>query len=121
LINEGSVEELNTRIEQPVTALQFRPNIVIKGPDPYEEDEWKWIKIGDEVIFRNVKPCTRCVFTNIDPITAERHPKEEPLKTLKSYRLIEKGGDSPVMGIHLGIRQQGKIRLNDGVYVEDED
>lgn len=59
LINESSVEELNTRIEQPVTALRFRPNIVIKGPEAYAEDQWKWIKIGDEVVFRSVKPCTR--------------------------------------------------------------
>lgn len=61
MINEGSVEELNTRIDKAVTALQFRPNFVVKGPEAFEEDKWKWVKIGDDVIFRNVKPCTRCV------------------------------------------------------------
>lgn len=62
----------------------------------------------------------RCIFTNIDPVTAERHPEEEPLKTLKSYRMFKEAGDSPVMGIHLGLRQHGKIKLHDAVYVEDE-
>ena len=59
LINEGSVAELNTRIKDPITPLQFRPNFVVKGPGAFEEDNWKWVKIGDEVIFRNVKPLTR--------------------------------------------------------------
>lgn len=82
-------------------------------------------KVSSSNVFKfqgrqNILFYLRCVFTNIDPITAERDPKEEPLKTLKSYRLIEKGGDSPVMGIHLGIRRQGKIRLHDAVYVDDE-
>lgn len=59
LINDNSIAELNTRIEKSVTPLQFRPNLVVKGPAAFEEDKWKWVKIGDEVIFRNVKPCTR--------------------------------------------------------------
>lgn len=59
LINENSINELNSRVNIPVTPSQFRPNIVIKGPSAFEEDDWKWVKIGDEVIFRNVKPCTR--------------------------------------------------------------
>lgn len=59
LINESSINDLNSRIKNPVTPSQFRPNFVIKGPSAFEEDNWKWVKIGDEVIFRNVKPCTR--------------------------------------------------------------
>lgn len=59
LINEGSIADLNTKIKNPVTPLQFRPNIVIKGPQAFAEDSWKWVKIGDKTVFRNVKPCTR--------------------------------------------------------------
>lgn len=59
LINEKSVDELNTRIVKKVEPLQFRPNIVVKGPEAFEEDKWNWIRIGEEVVFRNVKPCTR--------------------------------------------------------------
>lgn len=59
LINESSVTDLNTRLDKPVTPLQFRPNFVVKGPEPYEEDSWLWIKIGNDTIFKNVKPCTR--------------------------------------------------------------
>lgn len=62
----------------------------------------------------------RCVFTNIDPETAQRDPEEDPLKTLKKYRQFEKTGESPVMGIHLGIREFGKLKLGDPVFVEDQ-
>lgn len=59
LINESSVAELNSRIKNSVTPLQFRPNIVVKGPAAFEEDKWKWVKLGNDVIFKSVKPCTR--------------------------------------------------------------
>lgn len=119
LINEGSIAELNSRLQKQVTPLRFRPNIVVKGPEAFAEDGWNWIKIGNNVTFQNVKPCTRCIFTNIDPESGERDANEEPLKTLKTYRKIEKGGDSPVMGIHLGLRGHGSIRVGEAVYVED--
>lgn len=62
-------------------------------------------------------PSARCLFINIDPETAERDPDEQPLKILKAYRRFEKTGESPVFGIHLGVRQQGKVRLGDAIYV----
>lgn len=82
LINEASINDLNTRIEDPVTPQYFRPNFVVKGPQPLEEDDWDWVKIGD-IIFRNIKPCTRCIFTTINPETGTKHPKAEPLMTLR--------------------------------------
>jgi uncharacterized protein YcbX len=57
---------------------------VVKGATAYEEDKWDWMKIGN-VILRNVKPCTRCIFTTVDPETGTKNAKVEPLKTLKRY------------------------------------
>ncbi|XP_001605008.2 mitochondrial amidoxime reducing component 2 [Nasonia vitripennis] len=123
LENEASIADLNTRIEEPVTPLHFRPNFVVKGAEPLEEDTWDWIKIGN-VVFRNVKPCTRCIFTTVDPETGKKNPKIEPLKTLRKYREITDPEirphtlGSPVMGIHLGLRgPNGIVRLGDPVYV----
>lgn len=62
LMTESSLNELNKKLQTPVTSLQFRPNIVVSGTDPFVEDKWEWIKIGDGVIIRNVKPCPRYVF-----------------------------------------------------------
>ena len=79
--NEASIADLNGRLEKPVSVRNFRPNFVLKGAKAFEEDTWDWVKIGD-VIFRNVRICTRCVFTTVDPKTGVRDPKSEPLKTL---------------------------------------
>lgn len=78
--------DLNARLDEPVAPEQFRPNFVVKGAVAYEEDSWGWVKIGD-VLFKNVMPCTRCIFTTIDPETGKKNPKAEPLKTLKRYVL----------------------------------
>ncbi len=83
LISQASLDELNTRLGEPVPMRRFRPNLVIDGCDPFAEDGWRRIRIGD-VGFRVVKPCSRCIIPTIDPATGERHA--EPLRTLMSYR-----------------------------------
>lgn len=59
LINETSVLDLNTKIDDHVTPLRFRPNFVVKGAEAFAEDCWKWIRIGDETVFKVIKPCLR--------------------------------------------------------------
>jgi uncharacterized protein YcbX len=117
LMNQGSFDDLNTKIEKKVKPLQYRPNFVVKGPGAWEEDSWKWIKIGDSTTFRSVQPCIRCVFTTIDPVTGEKHPQMEPLKTLRTFRVFEKIAKSPYFGIHLGVREKGVVKIGDAVYV----
>ncbi|KAK0177424.1 hypothetical protein PV328_001480 [Microctonus aethiopoides] len=123
LMTEASVEELNARLEDPVTPLQFRMNFTVKGTKAYEEDTWDWIKIGS-VVFRNVRPSTRCLLITIDPDIGEKSNINEPLKTLKKYRQIEDPtirpfvGESPMLGIHMGLKgPNGMIKLGDSVYV----
>lgn len=59
LINQGSIDYLNSQLDHVVEPLQFRPNLIIKGPEAYNEDNWKWVRIGENVVFRVLKPCTR--------------------------------------------------------------
>lgn len=62
LINQTSVDDLNLKLKIPITPLQLRPNIVVKGPKAFDEDTWKWVKIGGHTIFRNVRPCGRYAY-----------------------------------------------------------
>jgi uncharacterized protein len=98
LIGEGSLEYLNQRlldkygdesedVKLPLPMNRFRPNVVIAGSGPFEEDRWAQIKIG-EAVFRVAKPCARCVITTIDPERGEFDGKE-PLKTLASFRMAK--------------------------------
>lgn len=90
LINQPSVTDLNKHIGNSIiTAEHFRHNFILDGSDlaPYAEDNWDWIKIGENVVLRNVKDCTRCAFTTINPENGVRDPKHEPLTTLKTYTI----------------------------------
>ena len=52
---------------------------------PFEEDHWKYVKIG-ETIFRVAKPCKRCAFVTVNPLSGRHHSDTEPLKTLRTFR-----------------------------------
>ncbi|MFT3895570.1 MAG: MOSC domain-containing protein [Anaerolineales bacterium] len=88
IISEELLHDLNSRLETSVPMNRFRPNLVVKGCDPFAEDGWNRIQIGD-VKLAIVKPCARCEVTTIDQITLER--SKEPLKTLGKYRKQELG------------------------------
>ena len=114
LISTASLDDLNSRLEEKVPMIRFRPNLVVSGCQAYEEDQWNQIKVGD-VEFRVVKPCSRCVIPTVDPATGLKHKNTEPLRTLSSFR---KGEDGKVyFGQNIIHDQQGIIRLGDSVEV----
>mgnify|MGYP001593457148 CR=1 FL=1 len=89
IVSEESLQNLNKRIQtnggNSVPMNRFRPNIVVKGGDPYAEDSWKQVRIN-EVRFDTVKPCIRCPFPQIDQESAKKG--KEPIKTLLGYRRV---------------------------------
>lgn len=83
LASDESLADLNARLETPLPMNRFRPNLVVKGCEPFAEDTWKRIRIGD-IEMAVVKPCARCMVTTIDKETLAK--SKEPLKTLNTYR-----------------------------------
>jgi len=85
--NQASLEDLNRRLavrgHQPVEMNRFRPNIVIQGLEPYEEDFLSSVRIGTMTLAM-VKRCIRCQMPNVNPGTGE--VGSEPMTTLGSYR-----------------------------------
>ena len=116
LISQQSLNNLNKRLSKKnaVTMPQFRPNIVVDGCEEFEEDSWSHIRIG-EVEFEITKPCSRCVFTTINPITGDMHSQQEPLKTLKTFRQVEDG--EVMFGQNLVPLNQGQIKNGDKLEV----
>ncbi|XP_015514860.2 mitochondrial amidoxime-reducing component 1 [Neodiprion lecontei] len=98
VMSESSVHELNQKMDRPGLALQFRPNIVIAGPEPFAEDNWDWIKIGEGVVIRNVKPYSS--------FRGQRNPQR-----------VQVEGKAPTMGIYCGIYQTGNVQVGDDVYI----
>ncbi len=118
LASEESLADLNARLESPVPMNRFRPNVVVKGCEPFAEDTWSRIRIGEacaeqgrSVELAVVKPCARCVVTTIDKETLVK--SKEPLKTLASYR---KQGNGAMFGQNVIPLNEGRLRL--GMSVE---
>lgn len=113
IIGQASLDDLNSRLEQPVPMNQFRPNFVFRGGAPFEEDAWSDFVIG-EVPFRAVKPCARCVVTTINQKTTEK--SAEPLRTLATYRQLRHKiifGQNLLSGSTAGSVQVGdKLEVN---------
>lgn len=100
LTTASSLDDLNSRLKargkSKVDVQRFRPNIVVEGTKPWEEDTWKRIRIGG-VELQVWQRCGRCTMTTIDRETLERGP--EPLATLSTFREREKGQRN--FGMHM--------------------
>lgn len=112
LIGQSSLDDLNTRLPEPVSMLRFRPNLVFAGGLPYEEDQWYEFSVGNLTFF-GVKPCARCILTTIDPEKGELEGKE-PLRTLSTYR---KRNNKIFFGQNLMTNQTGVIKIGDEINV----
>lgn len=105
IATEASLDELNRRLRSkgaaPVPMSRFRPNLVVSGTEPFAEDRWRTLRIGDALI-DIVKPCSRCIVTSIDQITAHRPEPAEPLATLAQFRRTPGGVMFAQNAIHHG-------------------
>ena len=86
LIGQASLDDLNSRLDDPVSMNRFRPNLVFAGGSPFQEDEWDTIMIGN-ARFKITKPCARCVVTTVDQQTGQK--SKEPLATLATFRNVD--------------------------------
>jgi uncharacterized protein YcbX len=90
---------------------RFRPNVVVAGAEPYAEDRWGAVEVG-EAAMRAAKPCGRCEVTTTDQATGEvRGP--EPLATLAEYRSSDEFG--VMFGMNMVALRPGLIRVGDPI------
>jgi len=111
IIGQSSLDDLNSRMENPLPMNRFRTNFVFTGGNSFEEDNWKKFKIGG-IIFEAVKPCARCVITTTNQETAERLP--EPLLTLSKFRKV---GNEVMFGMNLVCESTGRVKLGDKIEI----
>lgn len=109
VISQASLDDLNRRLPVPVPMNRFRPNFVISGGEPYQEDLWKNLMVGD-LSFAGVKRNSRCVLTTVDQESGTKG--DEPLRTLSAYR---KQGNKIYFGQYLIAHGQGEVRAGDPV------
>lgn len=101
----ASLDELNHRLAAALPMNRFRPNVVLDGAEPWEEDRLRVLRIG-EIHLRLVKPCTRCVMTGIDQQTGLKGLS--PLSALQEFRY-----DANLRGVTFG--QNARVATGAGL------
>jgi uncharacterized protein YcbX len=91
VVNQASMDDLNARLAAKglaaATLQRFRPNLVLSGLQPFDEDHIDELDIETDegqVRLRLVKPCVRCDIPNVDPGSAQK--SSEPGATLAGFR-----------------------------------
>ncbi|KAE8373089.1 hypothetical protein BDV26DRAFT_75688 [Aspergillus bertholletiae] len=131
IASEASMAELNSRLvakgEEPIEVERFRANVIIRGDEPWVEDEWKVVRIvdgeGKALEFDVLARCARCQVPNVDPDTAVKH-RTQPWNTLMSYRRVDEGMKyKPCFGMLCAPRGEGALEVGmrfDVLEVTDE-
>ncbi|KAN0043018.1 hypothetical protein ACTA71_010651 [Dictyostelium dimigraforme] len=106
-LSNSSIEDLNKRVEKnrmengestidkpPLKYDRFRPNLIIDGTIPFQEDNWKSIEIENQSTTVELKIAdgnARCPVVTIDQELGVLDPynDDEPLRTLKTFRKVE--------------------------------
>lgn len=111
IISQESLDDLNRRMEKSIPMNRFRPNLVVRGCEPFAEDGWRRIRVG-EVEMALVKPCARCNVPTIDQDSAESG--KEPNTTLAKFRKIN---GKVMFGMNVIPITVGQIQVGDSVEI----
>jgi uncharacterized protein YcbX len=113
LCTEASIGDLSEKVGA-FNFMRFRPNIVVSNQNPFEEDTWKEIQIGQVRLF-GAKPCARCNLINVNPKTGT--VSTEILKGLSTYRNF---GNKVYFGQQFVPISLGRIQLGDIIQIVEK-
>mmetsp|Transcript_68299 Transcript_68299/g.142773 ORF Transcript_68299/g.142773 Transcript_68299/m.142773 type:complete len:378 (+) Transcript_68299:86-1219(+) len=130
LTNEASLQDLKRRqrwqfkykVSQNLSMERFRPNIVVTGCLPWEEDTWKRIRIGS-VEFLVWQPTGRCLMTSFDEESLKQDDLLGLLRSFRTRKHTPETAEQANFGMHL-IPVAGcpaHIRVDDEIEVLEVD
>lgn len=110
LINLASHKEVEQKLQQEISPLRWRGNILMSGLSAWEERDWvgKRIRLG-EAIVEVREHITRCLATTASTRTGERDA--ETLKALQT------GWGHKQMGVYAVVVEPGQIVVDDKIEV----
>jgi len=118
LTSRGSLQHLGSQTvdAHAFDSRRFRPNFLLDGCQPHEEDTWlgRAIQVGPDLRLRLIAQDPRCAITTHDPDTGA--PDIDTLRIILSYR------PSPVaayFGVYAIVERPGSVSVGDLVEVVD--
>ncbi|KAF2180559.1 hypothetical protein K469DRAFT_639485 [Zopfia rhizophila CBS 207.26] len=121
IMNLASVHHVASQLPKgsmKLNALRYRANVYITGPPAFSEDSWAKARIGNGTYHISCRT-TRCKLPNVDPETgiADRN---EPGTTMRKYRVIDKGSQSPCLGMQVTPLTEGEVKIGAEVELLEE-
>jgi uncharacterized protein len=114
-----SLGDLNRRLAEgghdAVTMARFRPNLVLSGLQPWDEDLIDELVIDTDegpARLKLVKPCSRCQIPNVDPATGTM--QGEPGRTLAGFRSDARLGGAVTFGMNAIVLEGAGCTLRAG-------
>ena len=94
---------------------RFRPNFLLAGCAPHDEDYWLGgiIAIGPQLRLRLTAPDPRCNITAVNPDTGNRD--YDTPRLLRAYRPSNRG--APYFGIYAIVETPGPASIGDDVKI----
>lgn len=111
VLSDASISEVSRRVGTEMPVTRYRPNLVVGGLAPFEEDEPAEFRIG-RVRLKGVHPCARCAIVDIDPQTGK--PDRKVLKVLATFRKRDNG---VYLGQNALVASTGRLRVGAEVCV----
>ncbi len=111
LTSEESLRDMNLKLPRETSMLRYRPNLVIAGGEPWEEDAWRVLETGG-VRLLLVKPCARCAVITVDPGSGGRGP--DPLRSMQTFREWD---GKVYFGQNAVFEGTGRFRVGDDVRI----
>jgi uncharacterized protein YcbX len=106
--SEASLKQLNSVLESrslsAVPMNRFRPNIVLRGLEPFAEHKLSGLST-ESCQFQMRAPCERCVVTTIDQATGEKDPQRQPFKTLQEINPVPGKENAPAFAQYATLAQ----------------
>jgi uncharacterized protein YcbX len=114
ILSQASIDDLGGRVNggPEFDGRRFRPNFLLEGCTPHEEDSWLGgvVQIGPDLRIRLVAPDPRCAITTLDPDTGERD--FDVPKLILSYRPSSRAA---YFGVYGAVEATGTVSVGDNV------
>jgi uncharacterized protein YcbX len=115
----ASLDDVNGRLvaagRAAIAMNRFRPNLVIEGIGPFEEDYAESYRLG-ATLLKPVKPCPRCPIPSVDQASGIVGP--DPLDLMRGYRSKPEVGGAICFGMNSIVVEGGDEPLQLGQDIE---
>ena len=119
MLSQASIDNLAGKTDggPQFDGRRFRPNFLIDGCTPHEEDSWLGgvVRIGPGLRLTMVARDPRCAITTLDPDTGERD--FDTPRLLLSYRPSAR---APYFGVYGAVESTGTVSVGDSVELAQE-